>query len=87
MAARLQRDSCFCSVAPSADLIERIMPDAIPIAGNSARNPAVAALGFLPALLAILFGAVLIYGVGFAGPAVLHNAAHDVRHITPFPCH
>jgi cobalt transporter subunit CbtB len=37
--------------------------------------------------MAILFGAFIIYGVGFAGPATIHNAAHDVRHAFAFPCH
>ena len=41
----------------------------------------------LPALTAILFGVFVIYGVGFAGPATIHNAAHDVRHAFAFPCH
>jgi len=41
----------------------------------------------LPALGAILLGLVLIYGAGFAGPSVLHNAAHDGRHAFAFPCH
>ena len=41
----------------------------------------------VPALTAILFGVFVIYGVGFAGPTTLHNAAHDVRHAFAFPCH
>ena len=41
----------------------------------------------LPAVLAILFGLFLVWGTGFASPEVLHNAAHDARHATPFPCH
>jgi cobalt transporter subunit CbtB len=40
-----------------------------------------------PALAAILLGAVLIAGAGFAGPDALHNAAHDSRHTISFPCH
>ncbi|MBV8131995.1 MAG: CbtB-domain containing protein [Alphaproteobacteria bacterium] len=40
-----------------------------------------------PAVLAILLGAVLIYGVGFASPMAIHNAAHDARHAFAFPCH
>lgn len=36
---------------------------------------------------AILIGAFIIIGVGFAGPEVLHNAAHDLRHGLAFPCH
>ncbi len=41
----------------------------------------------MPALLALLFGAFLIFGTGFAQPSTLHNAAHDGRHAFPFPCH
>jgi cobalt transporter subunit CbtB len=37
--------------------------------------------------VAIVFGAFVVYGVGFAGPATIHNAAHDVRHAFAFPCH
>ena len=36
---------------------------------------------------AVLLGIVLIAGSGFAGPKVLHNAAHDSRHANVFPCH
>lgn len=62
------------------------MPPALSTASDTARN-SIAALGLLPALAAILLGAVLIYGVGFAAPALLHNAAHDTRHAFTFPCH
>jgi cobalt transporter subunit CbtB len=41
----------------------------------------------LPAVVAILLGSFLVFGVGFAGPAALHNAAHDSRHSFAFPCH
>lgn len=34
-----------------------------------------------------MFGSFLIYGTGFAGASVLHNAAHDTRHAAGFPCH
>lgn len=50
-------------------------------------SPAAALRTALPGLLAILFGAFLVYGVGFAGAATIHNAAHDVRHAFAFPCH
>jgi cobalt transporter subunit CbtB len=40
-----------------------------------------------PALAAGLLGAVLLYGVGFAQPSLLHDAAHDSRHSMAFPCH
>ena len=36
---------------------------------------------------AALLGFLLVLGVGFAGPQVLHNAAHDSRHSFSFPCH
>ena len=39
------------------------------------------------ALCAALLGLALLYGVGFAGPAALHEAAHDSRHGLAFPCH
>ena len=48
----------------------------------SARSSTLIAASFLA-----LFGAGLIYGVGFAGADILHNAAHDVRHSNGFPCH
>ena len=39
------------------------------------------------AAAAALLGLVLVLGVGFAGAAAIHNAAHDARHIHAFPCH
>jgi len=39
------------------------------------------------ALMALLIGAALVFTVGFASPAALHNAAHDTRHALSFPCH
>jgi len=38
-------------------------------------------------LFALLFGLVVLGTVGLAPMEVLHNAAHDVRHIHAFPCH
>jgi cobalt transporter subunit CbtB len=38
-------------------------------------------------VLAILLGAFIVYGVGFASPMAIHNAAHDTRHSFAFPCH
>jgi cobalt transporter subunit CbtB len=32
-------------------------------------------------------GLVLLYGVAFADSPKVHNAAHDVRHVTVKPCH
>lgn len=39
------------------------------------------------AAAALLLGAVLVYTVGFAASASVHNAAHDSRHALAFPCH
>lgn len=36
---------------------------------------------------AFLLGAVILFGVGFANSAAVHNAAHDIRHSQAFPCH
>lgn len=36
---------------------------------------------------AAVLGLVVFYGVAFAHSPMLHNAAHDVRHITVKPCH
>ena len=32
-------------------------------------------------------GLVMFYGVAFAESPLVHNAAHDVRHVTVKPCH
>lgn len=43
------------------------------------------------ALLAVLcmalLGGALLFAAGHAQSATLHDAAHDVRHATGFPCH
>jgi len=36
---------------------------------------------------AIVTGVLIVTAVGFAGPEVVHNAAHDIRHGLAFPCH
>ena len=38
-------------------------------------------------VVSALLGVFLLWGVGFAQPNVLHNAAHDARHAFSFPCH
>lgn len=38
-------------------------------------------------LFAAMLGFFILYGVGFAGSATIHNAAHDARHAFAFPCH
>ena len=39
------------------------------------------------AVLGAIFGLFLIFGIGFAHPEAIHNAAHDARHSFAFPCH
>lgn len=41
----------------------------------------------LQIICAILLGSVILYGAGFVNSAVVHNAAHDIRHSQGFPCH
>lgn len=36
---------------------------------------------------AAILGVIIFLIVGFAPMEVLHNAAHDTRHSTAFPCH
>jgi cobalt transporter subunit CbtB len=38
-------------------------------------------------ICALLLGAFLLLGAGFAPISVVHNAAHDSRHSFAFPCH
>lgn len=56
----------------------------VPQEGQSAQERVARAW---PALAAIMLGAFILYGVGFAGADVLHNVAHDSRHAITFPCH
>ncbi len=54
-------------------------------------HPASAAVArgetLVAAIVAVLLGAFIVWGVGFAPLAALHNAAHDTRHSLAFPCH
>jgi cobalt transporter subunit CbtB len=40
-----------------------------------------------PLLCAMLLGAIMAFVVGFSSIAAIHDAAHDVRHASNFPCH
>lgn len=42
---------------------------------------------FVPALFAGLLGLFVIAVAGQLQASTLHDAAHDVRHATGFPCH
>ena len=39
----------------------------------------------LPAVIALMFGAFLLFGAAFTSSA--HEAAHDSRHAIAVPCH
>jgi cobalt transporter subunit CbtB len=40
-----------------------------------------------PALAALAFGLLVVFGAGFASPSAIHNATHDTRHAFGLPCH
>lgn len=44
-------------------------------------------ISLLPVALAALLGFAIIVIMGHVQAETLHNAAHDVRHATGFPCH
>ena len=39
------------------------------------------------AAMALILGILVVFTSGFAYPEILHNAAHDARHASGFPCH
>ncbi len=41
----------------------------------------------LPAIAAMVLGLGIVTLAGHVQAAALHDAAHDVRHATGFPCH
>ncbi len=54
------------------------------IAGSSAKS---ATESKAASLVAILLGSACIFLIGFSHIDVVHNAAHDTRHSSAFPCH
>jgi cobalt transporter subunit CbtB len=56
--------------------------DAAALAVDRSRTSARASLA-----AAFVLGAGLVFLVGFAQSAALHDAAHDTRHTLAFPCH
>ncbi len=49
--------------------------------------PASRATAFASVLFVALLGSGVLFMAGHAQSATLHDAAHDVRHATGFPCH
>lgn len=45
------------------------------------------ASGVMSIVFVALIGATLVFVAGLAHSQTLHDAAHDVRHATGFPCH
>ena len=43
--------------------------------------------GLMSAVFAMILGVGIIAVTGHVQAAALHDAAHDVRHATGFPCH
>lgn len=43
--------------------------------------------GLATILFVAFIGAMLLFTAGFANSALMHDAAHDTRHSTGFPCH
>lgn len=39
------------------------------------------------AVVSLLLGVFIIYGVGLSHSETLHDTAHDTRHSYGFPCH
>jgi len=54
---------------------------------TTTRTTQATGLRFLPLVFSALFGVAMITVVGHLQAATLHDAAHDVRHATGFPCH
>ncbi len=51
------------------------------------RTTALSSAGLLSILFVALIGATVLFVAGHAQSATLHDAAHDMRHATGFPCH
>ena len=41
----------------------------------------------MPAVALLAFGLLTLYFVGFSTAPAAHNATHDTRHASGFPCH
>lgn len=50
-------------------------------------NALAASSALLPILFVAVLGMTMVFLAGFANSQTLHDAAHDMRHSTGFPCH
>ena len=48
---------------------------------------ATATTNVMSVVFVAFMGAALVFAAGFAQSQTLHDAAHDMRHSTGFPCH
>lgn len=69
------------TATPANATVSRPENVAAPIAGVSRSTRRATAA------LALGLGLFLLWGVGFAQPQLLHDAAHDSRHSFSFACH
>ena len=61
-----------------------------PTSGTTTSTTAVTATWsqrLVAAVSAMFLGAFLVYFAGFSHIDAVHNAAHDTRHSSAFPCH
>ncbi len=58
----------------------------VPSSGRASRSVSPVSLACQRAAV-LLFGALVLYAVGFLPTSAAHNAAHDSRHSFVFPCH
>lgn len=49
--------------------------------------PLVKSQSLLNVFASLALGTLLVFAAGFAQGQSLHDATHDVRHSTGFPCH
>ena len=54
---------------------------------NATLTQAKTTSSLLSIVFVAFFGASLVFLSGFAHSQTLHDAAHDMRHSTGFPCH
>ncbi len=65
------------------------MASALSAPAATASDPArtATAARIVPAVLAMLLGLFVVGVTGFSHIEAVHNAAHDTRHSSGFPCH
>lgn len=54
---------------------------------STASAASAVSFGYLPVIFAALLGVAIITVTGHVQASAVHDAAHDVRHATGFPCH